>query len=56
MPFAFPGTRRSGGMVSSLTGAVETRRSATALATFHAVSTLMYGRLESHPHRRHLVR
>ncbi len=53
LPFAVPGTRRSGGMVSSLTGAVETRRSATALATFHAISTLMYGRLESHPHRRH---
>ncbi len=56
LPFAFPGTRRSGGMVSSLTGAVETRRSAAALATFHAVSTLMYGRLESHPHRRHRLR
>ncbi len=52
LPFAVPGTRRSGGMVSSLTGALETRRSATALATFHALSTLMYGRLESHPHRR----
>ncbi len=52
LPFAVPGTRRSGGMVSSLTGALETRRSATALATFHALSTLMYSRLESHPHRR----
>ncbi len=52
LPFAVPGTRRSGGMVSSLTGSLETRRSATALATFHALSTLMYGRLESHPHRR----
>ena len=51
LPFAVPGTRRRGGMVSSLTGGVETRRSATALATFNAVSTLMYGRLESHPHR-----
>lgn len=56
LPFAVPGTRRSGGMVSSLTGALETRRSATALATFHAISTLMYGRLESHPHRRHRLR
>ncbi len=54
LPFAVPGTRRSGGMVSSLTGALETRRSATALATFHALSTLMYGRLESHPHRRRI--
>lgn len=52
LPFAVPGTRRSGGMVRSLTGSLETRRSATALATFHALSTLMYGRLESHPHRR----
>ena len=52
LPFAVPGTRRSGGMVSSLTGSLETRRSATALATFHALSTLMYGLLESHPHRR----
>ena len=52
LPFAVPGTRRSGGMVSSLTGALETRRSTTALATFNALSTLMYGRLESHPHRR----
>ena len=52
LPFVVPGTRRSGGMVSSLTGALETRRSATALATLHALSTLMYGRLESHPHRR----
>ncbi len=52
LPFAVPGTRRSGGMVSSLTGALETRRSATALATFHGLSTLTYGRLESHPHRR----
>ncbi|MCP3962097.1 MAG: DUF84 family protein [bacterium] len=52
LPFAVPGTRRRGGMVSSLTGGVETRRGATALATFNAVSTLMYGRLESYPHRR----
>lgn len=52
LPFVIPGTRRSGGMVSSLTGALETRRSSTALATFNALSTLMYGRLESHPHRR----
>ena len=52
LPFAIPGTRRSGGMVSSLTGGLETRRSATALATLNALSTLMYGRLESYPHRR----
>ncbi len=52
LPFAVPGTRRGGGMVTSLTGAQETRRGATALATFHAISSLMYGRLESHPQRR----
>lgn len=51
LPFAVPGTRRSGGMVSSLTGALETRRSTTGLATFNALSSLMYGRLESHPQR-----
>jgi non-canonical (house-cleaning) NTP pyrophosphatase len=45
--FAIPGRRRSGGMVSSLTSGGEHRRSATALATFHAVSTLMYGLIES---------
>ena len=56
LPFAVPGTRRSGGMVSSLTGGLETRRSSTALATFNALSTLMYGRLESHPHRRRWMR
>lgn len=43
IPFAVPGTRRSGGMVSSLTGGLETRRSATSLATFNALSTLVYG-------------
>ncbi len=43
LPFAVPGRRRSGGMVSSLTGGLETRRSTTALATFHALSTIMYG-------------
>jgi len=47
IPFAVPGTRRRGGMISSLTGALETRRSAVALSTFHAVSTLFYGILES---------
>lgn len=51
--FAVPGTRRGGGMVASLTGGMETRRKATGLATFHALSTLLYGVLESSPgHRR----
>lgn len=52
LPFAIPGTRRSGGMVSSLTGALESRRTTAALATFNALSSLMYGRIESQPSRR----
>lgn len=52
VPFAIPGTRRSGGMAASLTGGLEDRRTATALSTLHALSTLMYGRLESRPLRR----
>lgn len=52
VPFAVPGTRRGGGMVASLTGGLETRRGATALATFHALSSLFYGVLESSPGRR----
>ncbi len=51
IPFAVPGTRRRGGMVSSLTGGLESRRTATSLATFHALSTLSYGLHESRPHR-----
>lgn len=47
LPFAIPGRRRSGGMVSSLTGGLETRRSATALSTLHAVASIMYGLIES---------
>ena len=45
MPFAVPGTRRSGGMISSLTGGLETRRRAVETATLHALSTLFYGML-----------
>lgn len=52
IPFAVPGRRRSGGMVSSLTGGAENRRSATALATFHALSSLLYGWIESRPRQR----
>lgn len=47
IPFAVPGTRRSGGITSSLTGGLETRRKSIALSTFHALSTLFYGVLES---------
>jgi non-canonical (house-cleaning) NTP pyrophosphatase len=43
LPFAVPGKRRRGGMLSSLTGRLETRRSAVALSTTHALSTLFYG-------------
>ena len=43
VPFAVPGTRKSGGMISSLTGGLETRRHAVALSTLHALSTLFYG-------------
>jgi non-canonical (house-cleaning) NTP pyrophosphatase len=43
VPFAVPGTRRSGGMISSLTGGLETRRRAVETATLHALSTLFYG-------------
>jgi non-canonical (house-cleaning) NTP pyrophosphatase len=51
--FAIPGTRRGGGMMASITGGVEDRRRATALATTNALSTLFYGMLEGRPgHRR----
>jgi non-canonical (house-cleaning) NTP pyrophosphatase len=51
IPFAVPGTRRAGGITSSLTGGLETRRKNIALSTFHALSTLFYGVLESRPIR-----
>jgi hypothetical protein len=46
---AAPGTLRAGGTISALTGGLETRRSAVALATVHALSTLFFGILESRP-------
>jgi non-canonical (house-cleaning) NTP pyrophosphatase len=51
IPFAVPGTRRSGGMTRSLTGGIETRRKAIATSTLHAISTLFYGVLEGRPGR-----
>jgi non-canonical (house-cleaning) NTP pyrophosphatase len=51
IPLVMPGTRRSGGMISSLTGGLESRRKAVAISTLHAVSTLFYGVLESRPVR-----
>ncbi len=47
LSFAVPGTRRSGGMISSLSGGLESRRAAVTEATMHALSTLFYGKLES---------
>lgn len=45
-PLSFPGTRRRGGILSSLTQGLETRRSAVAQSTVHALSTLFYGMLD----------
>ena len=52
LSFAVPGTRRSGGMISSLSGGLESRRAAVTEATIHALSTLFYGVLESRSIRR----
>lgn len=49
VPHAVPGTRRRGGMIASLTGGQETRRSAIETAVFHALSTLFYGVLDHPP-------
>lgn len=49
VPHAVPGTRRRGGMIASLTGGQETRRTAIGTAVFHALSTLFYGVLEHPP-------
>ena len=46
-PVSVPGTRRQGGIISSLTAGLETRRRAVALSTFNALSTLFYGLLGS---------
>ncbi len=51
IPQAVPGTRRSGGIIRSLTGGLESRRQAIATATVHALSSLFYGILESRPIR-----
>lgn len=51
IPFAVPGTRRSGGIIRSLTGGLESRRKAISTATLHALSSLFYGILESRPLR-----
>lgn len=46
-----PGKRRGGGLISSLTGGVENRRSAVAESTFHALCSLVYALYDSHPLR-----
>ena len=56
VPAAVPGTRRSGGMISSLTGGLETRRRAVETATLHALSTLFYGLLGPATRRRQFDR
>jgi non-canonical (house-cleaning) NTP pyrophosphatase len=47
LPVSVPGTRRQGGIISSLTAGLETRRRAVALSTFHALASLLYGVLHS---------
>ena len=47
LPFAVPGRRRRGGVMGSLTGGLQTRRGAVAQSTLHAISTLLYGVVES---------
>lgn len=47
------GTRRQGGITSALTAGLETRREATALSSFHALSGLCYGILQSRPQGLH---
>ena len=42
-PAAVPATRRRGGILGSLTGGLESRREAFALATLHALSSLFFG-------------
>jgi non-canonical (house-cleaning) NTP pyrophosphatase len=44
-----PGARRSGGMLASLTGGLETRRTAVAESTLHALVTQFHGVLDNHP-------
>jgi len=52
LPAAIPGTRRRGGMIQSITGGLETRRTAVALATMNALCSMFYGSLEPRAVRR----
>jgi non-canonical (house-cleaning) NTP pyrophosphatase len=47
--WSIPGTRRAGGTIASLTGGIETRRSAVGDSVLHALSTLFYGLLDRGP-------
>ncbi len=49
VPHTLPGTRRAGGILASLTGGLESRRSAVATATIHALSTKFFGILDRPP-------
>ncbi len=46
---AVPATRRRGGILGSLTGGLESRREAFALATLHALSSLFFGHPSGDP-------
>jgi non-canonical (house-cleaning) NTP pyrophosphatase len=46
---AVAGTRRKGGLIASLTGNLENRRTAIAQSTLHAFATLFYGVLDKRP-------
>lgn len=46
---SIPGSSRSGGMIASLTGGLETRRTAVAESTLHALATQFHGVLGSRP-------
>jgi hypothetical protein len=52
LPHSIPGTLRSGGILSSLTGGLESRRTAAAEATLHALSTQFFGILDPRRTRR----
>jgi len=52
LPHSIPGTRRSGGILASLTGGLESRRTAVAQATLHALSTQFFGILDTRRARR----
>ncbi len=51
IPADLPGTKRRGGMTQSITGGLETRRNAVALATMNALASMFYGILDPRPVR-----